>query len=158
MKCTLSVLVFFSTFIFIASCKDEYSICNELRDVQFISNIYQKVAGADVLTNAPNFTLVNLNSSLPVYSNQSNLNSFKTELDRTVDTTKFLIKISNSLPQDTITVIYNSAPAAPLGPSCTPVFNFTISKILTTTYTVDSIKIVNPIMNTSLALNAKLYF
>jgi hypothetical protein len=156
MKClSVKIFVVLLSVCFI-TCKDEYSICNEVKEVKFTAGLFQRVAGIDVLTTAPNFSLLFLNGPSSIYTNQS-LNSFSMPLITGLDSAKYIISFSTAAPKDTMTILYTTQDASS-NLDCGRQFFYTITNIQTTTNTVDSIKIINTAVNASLSQNAKIYF
>ena len=151
-------LILLLTIVVLYSCKDEYNICNEPKTVRFIATINQRVGGADVLTTAPNFSLVNLAGNVPIYSNEPNINSFNITFNNLLDSARYVITLANNLPKDTLNVIYTTVGVQATSLDCGPLFNHNIVRLYSTTNTIDSIKIVSPALNSSLNLNAKIYF
>ncbi len=140
-----------------ASCKDEYNICTQPKTVRFIGGFYQKINGADVPTATSNLTITNLNGTGNIYSNQPNIISATIPLNDNVDSAKYQFTLADNLPKDTVTIIYTTQTAF-TSAECGAIFNHTITKIRTTINTIDSIKIINPSINTSLAQNVNIYF
>ncbi len=155
MKCFfLFLIVIFS----IGGCKDEYNICNEPKDVRFISNFYQKIGAVEQLSSAPNLNVSSIPGNASVYLNQTNVNSFSIPLNIGVDSAKYIISLSSTLPQDTLTIVYTTQGGQNISPNCPPLFFHNITKLYSTTNTIDSVNIINPVLNTSLSQNAKIYF
>jgi Family of unknown function (DUF6452) len=139
------------------SCKDDYNICGEPKEVKFIAGFYQRIGNSDVPIQAPNLTIRLSSTSIPVYNNQINVSSFGFPLILNGDTSKYIINLGNNYPQDTLTIIYTTQGANTL-PECGVLFFHTITKLTSTTNSIDSVFITNPSLNTSLAQNAKIYF
>lgn len=158
MRHCVFIILFVTTSIFCNSCKDEYNICNELKDVRFVASLYKNVGGVDVLNTATNFNLSILQGNVPIYTNEPNVSAFNMPLSVTLDSAKYIISFSNSLQKDTLTLIYTTQGATNISPNCPPLFFHNITRLYSTLNSVDSIKIINPILNTSLSQNAKIYF
>ena len=139
------------------SCKDEYTICNLSKDVRFIASFYQRNNGVDVLVPAPLLNITQLGTNAPLYTQQANVPTFAIALNPQLDSTKYYIKLSSSLPADTLTIVYTST-GANLSLECGSVTYHNISKLYSTLNTIDSVKIINPVLNTDLLLNAKIYY
>ncbi len=151
-----STIIFF-TALFMQSCKDEYTICNLPKDARFIAGFYQRVGNADVTALAPNLSLYSLNGANLIYSNQTNLSTFSLPLSSTVDTSRYVLILGTNLQSDTLTIVYSSQLVS-LSPECGSVTYNNINKLWSTYHTIDSVKIINPTVNTSLSQNAKIYF
>ncbi len=154
MKYTLITLLFISIF---TSCKDEYNICTQPKTVRFIAGFYQKVNGADVPTAVSNLSISNLNGTGSIYINQPNIISISIPLNDNVDSAQYQFTLANNLPKDTVTIIYTTQSTF-TSAECGAIYNHTISKIRTTINTINSIKIINSSVNTSLAQNVNIYF
>ena len=158
MKClSVKIFVVFLSVCFFG-CKDEYSICEEPKDIRFIASIYQKSGNTDILTSVPSFNLYSIQGATSIYASQPNISSFNIPLSVILDSAKFLISFSNSLPVDTLTIVYTSEGKTNLSPNCPPIFIHNITKAYSTTNTIDSIKIINQAINASFSQNAKIYF
>ncbi len=150
----LFLIVIFSNW----GCKDEYNICNEPKDVRFIANFYQKIGSVEQLTTAPNLNVSSIPGNAFIYTNQPNINSFSIPLNVGVDSAKYIISLSSALPQDTLTIVYTTQGGQNVSPNCPPLFLHNITRLYSTKNTIDSVKIINPVLNTSLSQNAKIYF
>jgi Family of unknown function (DUF6452) len=158
MKClSVKIFVVFLSVCFLG-CKDEYSICEEPKDVRFIASIYQKSGNTDILTSVPSLNLYSIQGATSIYASQPNISSFNIPLSVSLDSAKYLISFSNSLPVDTLTIVYTSEGKINLSPNCPPIFIHNITKAYSTFNTIDSIKIINQAVNASLSQNAKIYF
>lgn len=142
----------------IASCKDDYSICNPVKDVKFIGGFYQRSGGVDVTNPAPGFSLLLLNSTSLIYNNQANIIEFGMPLDELASTSKYVLSLGNGQPKDTLTIIYSSQKSTTDGNACGIVVYHNISQLYSTTNTIDSVKLIQPLVNTSTVQNAKIYF
>ena len=142
---------------FLAACKDEYTICDLSKDVRFIGSFYQRNNGADVLTPAPNLNIIQLSNNTALYTQQVNAATFSYPLNPQVDSAKYSFKLANNLQADTVTIVYTST-GTNLSLECGAVIYHNISRITSTLNTIDSIKITNPLLNTNLLLNAKIYY
>lgn len=143
--------------LFLSSCLDQYNICDQSKTTDLQAGFYQKTGGVEAATPAPAFTLSILNSSSPIYDRQNNVSKFSFSLNPAVDSSKYFIRVSNSLPADTITFFYTSQNFT-ISPECgiVPIFNLT--KISATLNTIDSVKIINAPVNTTSTENVKIYF
>lgn len=151
------LLIFIACICILPSCKDEYTICNLPKDVRFIASFYQRNNGADVLTPAPNLNITQLGINAPLYTQQANVATFSTALNPQLDSVKYYIKIANALQPDTLTVVYKSI-GANLSVECGAITYHNITKLYSTLNTIDSVKITNPLLNTDLLQNAKIYY
>ena len=145
------------TILFFTSCKDEYTLCNLNKEVRFTGGFYRKLGTTDVATPAPKFTLSQLGVQSPLYSEQVNVQLFSLPLNSILDSAKYILKLDNNLIADTITVIYSSQ-GVNLSVECGSVVYNNITKIKTTINTIDSIKIVKPLVNTEAGENARFYY
>ena len=157
MKNTPFAISLTATMLFILSCKDEYTICNLNKEVRFTGGFYRKLGTTDVATPTPKFTLSQLNVQPPFYSQQANVQLFSLPLNSLTDSAKYVLKLDTNLPADTITVIYSSQ-GVNLSVECGSVVYNSITKINTTINTIDSIKIVKPLVNTEAGENARFYY
>jgi hypothetical protein len=158
MKNSFIIIVFLVFCKNLVSCKDEYTICNPVKEVKFIAGFYQKVAGADVATQPPSLNVLMLNNTTPLYNNQNNLIEFGVTLNPLTDTARYSIGLATNLPKDTITIVYLSQNSRGEIGDCGNVNIHSITKIYTTTNTIDSITTIQPLVNTRPQQNAKIYF
>jgi hypothetical protein len=158
MKFFKKFVVFFivSTIVF-TSCKDEYTICNEEKTVKLNANFYKIIGGVETTTTASNLKVTTFYNGTTIVSNQPNLSTFSLPLDFATDTLKFAITLADNLPKDTVTFIYTSQIKV-LGSACGQVYFHKLTNALTTTNSLDSIKIINPDVQNTFAPNAKFYF
>ena len=139
------------------SCKDEYTICNLSKNVNFNAGFYQRISGADVSAQAPLFTLyLPGNGIQPIYSNQVNAKSFSLPLDPGRDSTRYVISIGSG-QTDTLTIVYSSV-SVTLSEPCGEVFNNNLIKVYSTANSLDSARIVNRAVTTAGLENARIYF
>ncbi len=157
MKHFLPKYFFIITIFLLQSCRDDYNICNLPRDVKFTAGFYKKTGATEVAISAPNLNIYTLNSSTFIYQNQNNASTFALPLNPVVDTSKFVIRVENTLQADTLSIIYTSRQVL-LSPECGSVAYYSLVKILTTTNTIDSVKITNSEVLTVSNSNAKIYF
>ena len=141
----------------IGSCRDDYSICNENREVKFAATFYQKMAGVDIIATAPSLSIKNIAANTSAYTNQSNQTNFYLTLDAQKDSLQYLVMLANNLPPDTLTIVYTSQ-SRNISADCGNVFMYNITKIYSTIHSIDSIKLLNPAVTNSLTQNAKIYF
>lgn len=147
-----------SIIFLVGSCRDDYSICNPTKDVRFVGGFYQRVSGVDLPTPVPSFSLSLLNSTDLIYNSQPNLLEFALPLNQSFDSAKYVLSLGNNQPLDTMTIIYTSQNGPAEANACGLFFVHTISKIYSTKNTIDSVKIIQPLVNSSSVQNAKIYF
>lgn len=110
-----------------------------------------------MLAQAPGVIINQLNVSAPVFPYQQNVSTFSFPLNPLNSTASYIISLGNNQLQDTLTISYTSQ-GINLSPECGSVIYHNITALSSTTYTIDSVKITNPIINTDPAENAKIYF
>ena len=141
----------------LSSCKDEYTLCNLSKEVRFTGGFYRKVGSNDVMAPAPKFTLLQLNSTVPLYGQQPNVETFSLPLSPVLDSAKYVLTIDAGMQADTVTIVYTSQ-GVNLSVECGAVTYNTISKIITTINTIDSVKIIKALVNTEPGQNVKFYY
>ncbi len=149
--------IIFTITLLTSSCRDEFTLCTQSKDVKFNANFYEKNSNIDVPKSAPSLTIYPLGNPLPIVNGLANTQAFSLALDNIIDTSKFVISISNGLPKDTIKIIYSSQSVL-LSVDCGNIINYNLAKITTTKHTIDTIKISSPIVSNRLLRNAKFYF
>ncbi len=157
MRHFLEACLLMTSILLLQSCRDDYNICNLPRDVKFTAGFYKKTGATEIAISAPNLNIYTLNSSTFIYQNQNNVSAFLLPLNPVVDTSKFLIRVENTLQADTMSIIYTSRQVL-LSPECGNVTYYSLLKILTTTNTIDSVKITNSEVLTGSNSNARIYF
>jgi Family of unknown function (DUF6452) len=151
-------IIILSIVFFTSSCKDDYSICNPVKDVRFIGGFYQRTGGADVPYPAPSFSLSLLNNTSLIYNNQPNIIEFGMPLNELVTTSQYVLSLGNNLQKDTLTIVYSSQKSTTDGNACGIIVYHNISQLYSTTNTIDSVKLIQPLVNTNPVQNAKIYF
>jgi Family of unknown function (DUF6452) len=139
------------------SCRDEYSICTQGKEIRMKADFFEAPTGVDIPKNAPSLSVTLLNGSTAIYSNQSNVNSFFLSLNPLVSSSKYVISVGNNLQSDTVTINYTTLSTIISAECGNANFN-TISTIQTTLHTIDSVKITNSLVTNSPIQNAKIYF
>jgi Family of unknown function (DUF6452) len=158
MKKSNIFIAFISLSFLITSCKDDYSICNPVKDIKFIGGFYQSSGGVDVPYPAPSFSLSLLNNTSLIYNNQPNTIEFGMALNELVTTSQYVLSLGNGQPKDTLTIVYSSQKSSTDGNACGIIVYHNISQLSSTTNTIDSVKLIQPLVNTSAVQNAKIYF
>lgn len=156
MKKKLMWMIILPAIICICSCHDSYTICNSSKVVNFTAGFYRHTGGVDVSQPAPSFSLFLLNGSSPVYSTVVNATSFTLPLNPATDSAKYLISVTGSSP-DTLTIVYTTQ-SVNLSLDCGNIFENNITALRTTTHTLDSVKIVQPVITNEPLENARIYF
>lgn len=143
--------------ILMVSCKDSYTICDQSKQVNYKAGFYTKSGTVDVPTVPTSLTLTFPGASTFIYNQQLGISSFSLGLSPVVDSVKYVIKISNTLPSDTLTLRYTNG-RLNLGPDCgdIDIQNFTWAH--TTTNTLDSVKIVAASVNNVPKENLRIYY
>lgn len=144
-------------FLFLAGCKDEYSICNESRNVLLQSNLYTVNNGVEQPYPAPGFSLSVFNTSQPIYNNISNLSTFLLPLTPGLDSTLYQIITSSTATPDTLSILY-STNNVELSAPCGTINMFRILRVTSTHNSIDSIRIKNAEVSNLQKENIKIYY
>lgn len=155
MKQSLCGAALFSLVV-LYSCKDEYTLCTQAKDVNFTAGFYQRVGTADVSAPAQSLTIFQLNATTPIYSSQQNAATFGIPLNPAADSSRYVITLGSNLQSDTLTIVYTSQ-SAPLSVECGNVILNNITRLYSTAHTIDSVKITASAINTTPTQNAKIY-
>ena len=142
--------------LMLLSCKDQYSICDLNKDVFFKAGFYKDAGGTDVINNAPICSLAPLNKNY-IYFEQQNIASFTVSLNPLLDSNRYYIQFSTSLPADTLTLVYTTR-TEQLSVECGNISVHTLTRSYSTGHTIDSVKIKNPEVNTGSSQNIRIYF
>ncbi len=157
MKTLFSFFIILMIVTALVSCRDDYSICNSPKEVNFYASFYQKQGNVDVAVPAPVLSIMLLNAPAALYSQQVNTATFSLALNPATDSARYIIKVAANLPSDTFTVVYNSINTI-ISADCGSAYFNNISRLYSTLNTIDSIKVIKPLVNNELLVNAKIYF
>ncbi len=159
MKLFFLTICFVAVVFFASSCKDEYTFCETPTAVSFNNQFFKPAMGAtpETPTLAPNLNIKLISSGTSIYSNQPNIIGFVLNLSPASDTARYQISIDNVQPKDTLTIVYNSTKVN-LSAVCGDVFYKRILSYKTTTHTIDSVRLTNPIVTNIEVENARVFF
>ena len=139
---------------FYTSCSDEYTICESPVNVSLNAGFYKNIAGTDSVATPASFSVSVLNGAA-ILTNASNRNGFFASLNPATDTSRFVITIEGTT--DTFKVAY-STQVQNVSVNCGDVNIYTLSAVSSTRHAIDSIKIVNPAVNTALPQNIRIFY
>ncbi len=143
--------------VFLLSCKDDYTICDQNRLATVNGSFFLKgFSGNDISAPPPSLTVTNLNGTAQITNAPAPL-FFSLGLNPNADSSKFVISLSQSLPKDTISYYYTTQSIL-LSPNCGNVYVYTLTSTKYTKNTLDSIAIINPAIETRLLGNVKFYY
>lgn len=157
MKFFTQLVPLMATAMVFTACTDEYTICENPKDVRVEVNFYTSSNGTDLPKNAPNLNLTLLNSNTKIIINNPNRTGFAADLNPMVDSSKFSISIDDTQPKDTITFFYTSTKTN-ISALCGDAFFNKLLKVKSTTNTFDSIKLVNNDVTNITKENVRIYF
>lgn len=157
MKKIYLAAVIIATTLSLYSCKDEYTLCDLPKDVSFIGAFYRKVGSNDVSSPAPSLSIRALNTGPFLYTQQANVEKFGLSLSSLIDSTKFVITIAGNSVADTLTIGYTSQ-GENLSTECGSIITHKITKLTSTSNTIDSVKIQRAFINNEPLVNAKIYY
>lgn len=144
-------------FLFLAGCKDEYSICNESKNVLLKTNLYAVNSGVEQPFAAASFSLTVLNNTQPIYNNIPNLSSFLMPLNPAMDSIKFQLLTSNTAIADTLTILYSSYNVQ-LSAACGNLNVHRLLRVSSTNNSIDSVQIKDAVVANMLTENIKIYY
>jgi Family of unknown function (DUF6452) len=152
-----SIIALFFLLVLAVSCKDNYTICDQSKQVNYRAGFYTKSGSVDVPSTPTALTLTFPGATTFIYNQQMGVSALSLGLNPVADSVQYVIKISNTLPSDTLTFRYTNGQQN-LGPECgdITIHNFTWAR--TTTHTLDSVKIVAPGVNNSPKENMRIYY
>jgi hypothetical protein len=142
---------------FVVSCKDNYTICDQSKQVNYKAGFYTKNGSVDVPSTPAALTLSFPGATTFIYNQQMGVSSLSLGLSPVADSVKYVIKISNALPSDTLTLFYTTG-LLNLGPECGDITVHNFTRAYTTTNTLDSVKIVAASVNNIPKENLKIYY
>ncbi len=156
MKLTVAFMVVFACSLF-ASCRDDYSICNVSKEVNFAGGFFQKQGNAEIAVAANNLTITPLSGNPVFYNQQTAVSVFLLPLNPLTDSVQYIIKIAQGMPQDTVSIVYKAVNTT-IGTDCGNAYFFNLRSIRSTLNTVDSVKIIKEQVDNTQIMNAKVYF
>ncbi len=142
--------------LFFYSCKDEYTICDLSKTVNFRAVFYKKSSGTESAYTVPSFSLKLLNYPDFLYKNLPNVNQFSLAFNPSSDSIRYAIGVSPNGITDTITINYTTQ-TVNLSAVCGDIQVNNITRVSTTKNLLDSIKIATPAVNTTEVENIKIY-
>ncbi len=154
MKNTSKAFLSIALIAFLYSCKDEYTICNESKNVNFKAGFYRKVSGADVATPVPGLTV--LINGLTIYNNQPS-SALVLPLNPVVDSTKYSVSLNNGAVYDTVTIVYTTR-TVNLSYDCGNIIFNKVTKFYSTTHEIDSVRITKADVTNDALENAKIWY
>jgi hypothetical protein len=140
-----------------ASCQDQYDICDQNKSVNFKGIFYKNTGGIVAESPVPFLTINPINTTATIYNQQPNISSFVFALNPTQDSAKYVFKIDNSGLKDTVTIYYTSQQKN-LSPECGDIITHTLSNASTTSHNLDSVKIINNKVDNIESNNLRLYY
>lgn len=143
--------------ILLTACQDQYDICDKPKTVTFNAGFYEVTGGTETPVYADTLSISILNSSSGIYNQVAHVSKFSFPLNPVLDSNRYYIKMANSWPGDTLTVVYSSQ-SMNISPECGNVDVQTISRVYSTLHKIDSVKLINSSVNTNPAENLKIYF
>jgi hypothetical protein len=141
----------------LCACEDNYTICNQSKQVNYRAGFYTKNGAVDVPTAPAALTLTFPGTSNFIYSQQPNIPFLLLGLNPAADSIQYLIRVGNTLPADTITFFYTNG-NQDLGSECGVITVHNFTRVRTTTNTLDSIRIVAPVVNNTEQENLRIYY
>lgn len=143
----------------LASCQDQYTICELSKHVNVRGVFFTKAGNNFIETNVNSLSINLLNSPSFIYKDRKNISTFIFGLAPffTIDSAKYVIKIDNILQADTVTIHYTSADVQ-LTKECGSIIAHNLIKVTTTNNTLDSVQIASPKIDNNIRVNLKLFF
>lgn len=138
------------------SCKDEFTICDLPTAVRMKCAFYSSNAGTETEVAVPFLTVTKTTSPNPDYS-AAMLSNFNLALNPIADSVQYQVSVKNSSTPDTITFVYTTQQIN-VSAVCGDVFINNLTRVSTTTNTIDSVKISNSAVNTTSGENVRIYF
>jgi hypothetical protein len=153
---TLAIGILMNVLWITSGCQDQYTICNQNKDVVMKAGFYRISGGAPVGAVAPELSVSSILGTT-IFSRQTGVPAFTLTLNPVTDSVQYIIKMDNGLPNDTITVGYTTSTVV-LSPDCGSIFNHNLTRVRTSTHVLDSIQIVDPFVRNSIVENVRIFF
>ena len=141
----------------LSSCEDNYTICNQSKEVNCKGIFFKKTGGADVETPVSSLTIKPLTATTFLYFQQPGISAFTFALNPVLDSAKYIFKIDNSISQDTISLFYTSQLLL-ISAECGNIITHQLSNAKTTKNLLDSVRIINPKVDNVSTTNLKVFF
>jgi hypothetical protein len=150
----LQTAILFS--ICFVGCTDSFDICNSPIEIRCKGNFYN-IIGATETPGLIGTLTVNATGNTGFVVNDQNTSIFNLPFTPNADSTKYFFDFGVGLPKDTVTIKYSTSVVS-TSAECGTVYSFSIANVKTSTNYLDSIKVVNPSVNSTQANNLKVYF
>lgn len=142
---------------FLFSCEDNYTICNEPKEVSFKGAFFKKIGGADVSSPVSLLSIRPLTTTAFIYNQQPSASGFSFALNPVLDSAKYIFKIDNSASQDTVSLFYINQLQL-LSEICGSITTHNLTYVKTTKHILDSMVIIAPKVDNKSNVNLKIYF
>ncbi|RZM07867.1 MAG: hypothetical protein EOO88_51080 [Pedobacter sp.] len=140
------------------SCTDQYTICSLSKSVTLEASFYEYPAsGTAVARNASSFTLSPIFGAPTAYNQFPNAANFALSLNPGTDSVVYRIRLSESLPADTISFVYSTTERN-LSYECGSINVHQLFRVYATNHTIDSISITHPEITNMIAENVRIFF
>ncbi len=143
--------------LLIAGCKDEYTICNESRNVLLQTNLYTVTSGVEQPFAASGFSLSVINNTQLIYNNNTGISSFLLPLTPGLDSTVYKIVTSSTATPDTLSILY-STNNVQLSVPCGTINMFRILRVTSTRNSIDSLRVKDAEVSNLQKENIKIYY
>lgn len=140
----------------LVSCKDSYTICDQNRTSTANGNFYSISGGVETENRPASLTIGELNGGNTII-NSPFPTSFSLILVPNRDSMSFTVRTSGTAPIDTIKLRYATTTTI-LSENCGAISQYQLRSISTTTNTIDSIRIINPLADQLLGNNFRIFY
>lgn len=151
-----TALVLTGLSVWMMSCQDQYSICNQNKDVVMKASFYRISGGTPAPTPVTELTLSSL-QGITIFNRQPNTPAFVVTLNPIADSTTYILKLGDGFPNDTLTIRYTNSSIV-LSPECGTIFNHSITSTSTTNQVIDSVQIVDRSVTNVLRENLRIFY
>lgn len=141
----------------ITACTDQYTICNQTKISNLNSSFRTISNNADVSYTPASLSMRDLTAGNVLFDQRQGISNVSSNLSLAVDSTSFTLQVAPAMPIDTFTVYYNRSKLL-LSLECGEIDVFNINRISTTTYNIDSIRLINPAVTNNYQSNLSIYF
>lgn len=139
------------------SCHDTYTLCEQSRVVSINGRFLKYNPLVPPTAFPPSILSVTGIVGNPLLTNVASPSIFSLSLTPGSDSAKFVLLLNGNLPKDTITCFYTTQ-LTTISANCGSVNTYNLTSVKSTHNTIDSVAIVDPVVDTRLANNLQYFY
>ncbi|MBK7884911.1 MAG: hypothetical protein IPJ81_14850 [Chitinophagaceae bacterium] len=152
------ITIFIGVILTLTGCEDQYTICELSKNINFRGVFFSKQGNNFIETKVNSLSINILDDPNFIYKDRIDVSTFIFGLSPLIDkdSISYVIKIDNVSPADTLTLRYTSN-TVNLTPECGSIIVHNLTKVTTTTNTLDSVQIIVPKIDNNINVSVKLF-